>query len=389
MMQRDEETLLDSWFRYYGHLFGFDSLSVFDNRSMNPDVIATLKKYEALGSRIYWGFDRVEDFEGKGFHFANVIRSWDYDLDYDFAIPLDCDEFLAVFTPHGLSCDRQTIHDYLDSLIGSRQAIGIEWSLYNVPAQPGWFRPELYRKGFFPSRSIEFLDHGFHEPRSRAVPGRRETHLAYVHLHNKSYLMTLEHAKRKLAHFVDVEDRDAVKAYVGPGSHLINHFVLTEEQFLGKYETVVTVWFGAFVRLLVSLAATWPDLASASTAHPLESAGGTVVRFPHRPAGSCAIGEVAFDAKDYVAANPDVAGSSSTPLMHFIRFGHGEGRPLSATSPDGPDTPGGDARLIQKGRAAAADDTSGTPPPLLPPKRQPARSRRPPAGASAGGGSAK
>ena len=219
------------------------------------------------------------------------------------------------------------------------------------------------------------------------MPGRRERHLTYVHLHNKSYLMALKHAKRKLAYFIDVEDRDAVKAYVGPGSHLINHFVLTEEQFLGKYETVVTVWFGAFLRLLASLAATWPDLASTSTAHPLESAGGTVVRLRHRPAGSCVTGEVAFDAMDYVAVDPDVVGSSLTPLMRYIKLGYGEGHLHSATFPDGPDTPGGDA-LIQKGRVAT-DDTSGTPPPSLPPKRQPSRLRRLPASTSAGRDSAK
>ena len=175
MMQRDAETLLDTWFKYYDYLFGFDSLSVFDNRSMNPDVIATLTKYEALGSRIYWRFDRVEDFEGKGFHFTNVIRFWDHDLEYDFAIPLDCDEFLAVFTPHGLSCDRHTIHDYRNGLIGSREAIGIEWSLYNVPAQPGWFRPELYRKRFFSSRANFLITVSTSQDREPCPAGARRT----------------------------------------------------------------------------------------------------------------------------------------------------------------------------------------------------------------------
>ncbi len=328
MMQRDEETLLDSWFRYYGHLFGFDRLSVFDNRSVNPDVIATLRRYESLGSRIYWGFDRVEDFEGKGFHFTNVIRSWDEEHEYDFAIPLDCDEFLTVFTQSGLSCDRETIHAYLDGLIGTHQAIGIEWSLYNVPGRAGWFRPELYQKGFLPRGSIEFLDHGFHEPRSRLEAGRRETRLAYVHLHNKSYAMTLEHAKRKLAHFVDVEDLDAVRSYVGPGFHLVNHFLLTEADFLRKYDRVPTIWFGAFLRLLTDLGAPWPELASALPSHPLEPIDAVIMRLPPGLDAWLPMHEVAFHAGRYVTANPDVAQSTSAPLMHYLRFGHGEGRRL-------------------------------------------------------------
>ena len=117
MMQRDEETLLNTWFRCYNYLL------CLDNRSMNLDVIATLKKYGALGNRVYLELDRVGDFEGKRFHFTNVTSSWDHDPDYNFAIPLDCDEFLAVFMPHGLFCDHQTIHNYLDELsVASRRS---------------------------------------------------------------------------------------------------------------------------------------------------------------------------------------------------------------------------------------------------------------------------
>lgn len=342
MMQRDEETLIDTWFKYYGYLFGFENITVFDNGSEIESVITTLRTYEKVGCRIYWDYKRVEDFEGKGFHFTNIIRSWDHDHDYDFAIPLDCDEFLAVFSDNGISCSREAVHKYLDGLIGTKQAIGIEWSLYNVPQKPSWFRPELYRKGILPRSSIDFLDHGFHEPRSRLAPGKRETHLAYFHLHNKSYTTTIEHAKRKLAHLVDVENLSALKAYIGPGFHLINHFLLTEKEFLCKYDKVLTVRCDEFTNLLKALSASWPELAGAGDEY-LTDDSNIIIRLPGKAERMGLAQEVCFSAAAYLELNSDIKNSSSTPLMHYIRFGHGEGRDFASRE------------ILSKGKLAVND----------------------------------
>ncbi len=164
MMQRNDHLLLDAWFRYYGYLFGFENLDVFDNGSTDEGVIETLKTYERTGARVYWQYGRLEDFHAKGFHFTNIIQNWEASENYDFAIPIDCDEFLAVFTDSGLSCQKDQIHSYLDSLKGERRALGVEHSLYNVPGKRGYYCASPYPKGFFSAGTIGTLDHGFHEP---------------------------------------------------------------------------------------------------------------------------------------------------------------------------------------------------------------------------------
>ena len=216
-------------------------------------MIETLKTYERAGARVYRQYGRLEDFHAKGFHFTNIIQNWDASENYDFAIPTDCDEFLAVFTDAGLSCQKDQIHAYLDSLKGEPRALGIEHSLYNVPAKPGYYCASPYPKGFFSAGTIGTLDHGFHEPVSRMAGGRRGTRITYLHFHNKPFADLLEGAAISWHILSTVTDIDALRAFTGPGRHLTRYFLMSETDYMSESNERLLLKFKQFSYLMKGL----------------------------------------------------------------------------------------------------------------------------------------
>ena len=302
MMQHDEGDALTRWLAHYSGLFGFENLSIVDNASKDPYTLNLLRKAEQCGVTIYWGFDTVADSTGKGGHFVNIIRSWDVDGKYDFALPLDCDEILAVFTPEGLTTDHAAIQQELDSLRGARNALRIDMSLFNVVGRPGWFAPNhSFYKGFLPARSVESIDNGQHEPKSKLEPGHRVTNLTYLHWHNKPYEVARASARRRLTPFVNVDDPSALASYLAfpggaPECHLVDLLCWTEEAYLRRYDSSVKVF-----------------VPPSGTSNLF-----MIGQEPH-----------VWSAEHYLRQNEDVRASSSTVLHHYLRYGFSEGRHLS------------------------------------------------------------
>jgi hypothetical protein len=300
MMQRDEGETLARWLSHYGGLFRFDNLTILDNGSMDVDTILLLREAERAGAQVIWGLTSPSDFPNKGEHVRNVIMAWDKHSNYDFALPVDCDEILAVFTDAGLTANHDAIHAALRGLKDITSSLRIDLSLFNVPGQPGWFAPHrTFHKGFLPKRSIESIDEGFHNPVSRLAPHHAVTTLAYLHWHNKSFEYSVAWAKRKLIGLVDTGNIEALKAYAAePGArgvHLVDILLMNEQQYTSRYEQEVQIYVP-------------PD----GTANLLRIAGGISV----------------WDSKRYLARHPDVVSYGFPCLHHYLRFGYLEGRPL-------------------------------------------------------------
>ncbi|GBQ20324.1 hypothetical protein AA0472_0105 [Acetobacter estunensis NRIC 0472] len=323
MMQRDETLLLEPWFRHYGHLFGFENLVVLDNGSIEPDVLATLDRYARAGAQVVRGLGRTMDFEAKGQYVRQIIEHWDTEEDYDFALPVDCDEFLATYTAGGLSCARGAIHATLDALIGEQRAMQIRFNPANVPGVAGGFLPMDFPKKFVARGTVGEVDLGYHAITSRVAEGFVETTLAYLHMHNKPFPMLVEHAARKLRDRVDVTDKKALKSFVGAGMHLIDYFFMTEEDYLARFANGVFLRFPGVVNHFGALGvcnAFFGTLAPMEPERPLdlvelvEVVDGQVTR--SRP----------FDAQAYMALHADVAASDMSAFYHYCAFGMLEGR---------------------------------------------------------------
>ncbi len=324
MMQRDEALLLEPWLHYYGHLFGFENLTVFDNGSIQPSVIKTLQRFENVGVTVYWDFAGPENFEGKAFHFTNVIKGWDFGGDYDFALPVDCDEFIAVLGPDRIDCSRNAIHRAFDQLIDEKRTLGIEFSMFNVPGQPGLFRPQHYPKGFFARSTIKLLDHGYHYPITEEG-GRCETGLTYLHYHHKPFALMLDHCKRKLQGLIDIENPSAASNYTGSGNHLIKYLMMSEQEYLEEFENGLVIRFDGLDRLLRVLGPVDPALF-----HAEDNTDIVVDNLHVREPGIADAGWnlAPFDETEYYLANPDVALHRIEGLKHYFRHGFAEGRPL-------------------------------------------------------------
>ena len=321
MMQRDETQLLLPWLRHHGALFGFENLIVLDNGSRDAGVLATLARFERAGVRVERAHAAPRDFLDKGRHVARVIGELDAaaaaEDGYDFALPIDCDEFLAVFDEFGLSCSRRAIDRAFEALLGERRALGIEMSLTNVVGRPGWFAADTLQKGFLPAGSVLEVDHGFHHPRSRLEDGMRWTRFCFLHFHNKPFDTLVAHARRKLDGLVDHHDLDALRAYRGMNYHLVPYFFMTPAQYRAIPDRMLTLTVPGFTRLAAALGIDRMLFG--------EPAGETddAVRL-RLPGGA----PVAFEASTYLAAHPDVQAAGVAPLQHYLRHGWNEGRRL-------------------------------------------------------------
>ena len=94
-----EPLLLQAWLRHHAHLFGLENLTVFDSST------------DAATAKLLLGAQRagVDVRRGQGSETGCeqakiVMKSWRADeAALDFAIPLTCEEFLAVYTADGVS----------------------------------------------------------------------------------------------------------------------------------------------------------------------------------------------------------------------------------------------------------------------------------------------
>ena len=299
MMQKNEGDALARWLVHYCGLFGPRNLTILDNGSDEKLTLRYLDAAERSGVAVLRQFVRSHDFHEKGGHFGNIIKSWDHDHEYDFALPLDCDEILAVFTPAGLSSAFDDVHQEFDRLLGTRQALRLDMTLFNVPERPGWFAPiRHFHKGFLPAGSLHQLDNGQHAPTSRLERGYLSTRFTYLHWHNLSFKETVRRAKIKLKGYVDPDDRDALLRYVktpgAPSSHAAEIVLRTREEFLHMYDNDVQVFAG-----------------SSHSANIIQAGQTTFL----------------WDSQRYLELHKDVAERYElTALHHYLRMGFSEGR---------------------------------------------------------------
>lgn len=315
MMQRDEALLLPAWLAVHAYLFGFESLTVLDNGSTDPAVIDTLRRAERAGVDIRWQHVEPSDFVNKGVHFRNVVLGWDESgIGYDFALPVDCDEFPVVFTPTGLDCRRATIHATFDSLLGETRAFGIGYGLFNLPGRPRTFVLESNPRSFLPAHAVADIDHGLHHCRSRRAEGRCETDFGLLHFRNRPWPEMKQRVDRMLVALAG--------SPVLPEPHLLAVHGQSAAGFESTFADRLPVVFPHFARLLDALGIESGLLGTPTPSH--RAMQPDEVAFETQP------GErVAFDGAAYLARHPDVGQAGWPALVHYLVNGAGEGRPLA------------------------------------------------------------
>lgn len=237
MMQKNETELLKPWFHYHASIFDASNIYILDNGSTDKKVLSTLHSIESLGAKVIYEYNTNHDFERKGDIIGQLISDLD-DGSYDFFMPLDCDEFVAVYDQNGkISCEKLDIQYELNNNINSKDALVISGQLFNCPLNNNIFHYQETRKTFFTKKSFRSLDLGYHWGKSISL-GEHKTKITHFHFHNKPFNILIEHAKEKLKSRVDSFEPEYLKTYNGLGSHMVRYFLITEDEYLTQFENL-------------------------------------------------------------------------------------------------------------------------------------------------------
>ncbi len=303
-MQRNEGRRLRHWVEHHAAISGHRRLTILDNGSSDPDTIQVLAEARKRGCTVL-DFPGRHHFENKGSIVADVIRDWDQTRLYDFAIPCDADERLAVWTDEGVDASPAAVMAELARYVGSKSAFRIDTSLFNVPERAGWYAPDIhFHKSFLPARTIGSLDLGFHWAESRFTTGQRHTRLVWLHEHNGTFAEAQRNARWKLEDRVDLNDPAALDSYAAaglPGAHLVSTLSMTDTDYRARYDDRLRLSVGPRTELMLPGS-----------------------RDP-----------VPWNGKAYLLTHPDVARNwELTALQHYTRHGVTEGRLPSSLIPE-------------------------------------------------------
>lgn len=343
-MQKDEDYLLEPWIAYHGHLFGLHNLCVLDNGSTSPKTTALLADYESRGLRVCRSFSTREDYNRKGEIIGEIIKELDTTGGFDFIVPADCDEFLALRTSWGLTCQKESILGYIATLQGETRALRIPYQIINNPYEDDFYTYFTFYKTFFARGTFDYLDHGHHLGRTKGNPGHRDVDLVHIHFHRPPYAMLAERSRQKWLSTIKPENALADPAYDGSGVHLIPYFSMTEPDYWAHCMEDVQFYVPAFLNLLRQLGAplVFPrepyganlftrggfrevaeKLISASDRMDLGPITRTAMLVPH-VAGEPWV-KVYLEEGDYLRKHPDVHSSPGmTAMRHFCRHGYKE-----------------------------------------------------------------
>ncbi|GEC62086.1 hypothetical protein GOX01_24170 [Gluconobacter oxydans] len=328
-MQKNESKLLEAWIKYYGYLFGFDNLYILDNGSNESDIFEILNKYQKIGVNVDFSFNEKKDFDRKGEIISEIVHKWDdKNEDYDFVIPIDCDEFI-ILCDNGASISRSKIDNYLDNLIGKKEAFVMQKLFLNIPEDTSFFTPAIVPKSMFAKNTLGFLDHGFHHPRSSQSDETFITKLGYIHLHNKNFSDVLQAAKEKLEFYINTEDKDNLINYTGPGLHLVKYFFMDENIYKKSFLDNANVYIPDFHYLLDLLDVNLYNLFGTYSRYNINLKGKNgefLVRYANKDKTEYNIGF--FSENNYISNHEDLHGVSLDPLSHFSEYGHHENRKI-------------------------------------------------------------
>ena len=228
MMQRNEDLCLHPWMVWHGHLFGFENLYVIDHGSDDRVVQEILLRFEALGAHIM-RMPAAANYRLKGEYTTAIMRILQNSGNYDFLLPLDCDEFVVMRGTNGApNCEPVEILDYLSQLEG--EVFSVSENFLNILGHPEQFFALPYSKIFFRSGSVHEVDHGSHccLDNTPGAPCR----LVYVHFHHKHYARQRQASLEKLSPYVDIADKAALEAYRSVGWHLVSNVLKTEAEYM-------------------------------------------------------------------------------------------------------------------------------------------------------------
>ena len=264
-MQKNEDQCLMPWAKYHGYLFGFENILILDHGSTSRRTVTNLEILQSLGVHVE-RLPATAELKDKGRIVASGMAKFSA---ADFVFPIDCDEFLFCKAEDANpTCSRNIMLDHLSSLKNRTGKFQISENYLHVLGHPGYFWSQPYQKVFFKGGDCLSLDLGSHVGASRTGDEVHQSQLVYAHFHFKPYRINRELTREKLRTRVDLDDLEAVKAFKGPGAHLLQHHLCSEAEY---YQTLQinnkAIYFNELVNLFELLGID-PNFSMAGEALP-------------------------------------------------------------------------------------------------------------------------
>lgn len=324
MMQKNEVILLEPWLKWHGYLFGFENLTVIDNGSTRPEITDILEKYERVGVNIRRDFDKAADFVNKGSAVAQVARDMPAAEPDEILIPIDCDEFVALWREGKICTDRMKILAHFEELARIPGHYRVVTNLFNILGRPGWFWPQGAGKVIFRRRSFGGVDHGFHHGQSNPCSTETVSSIVYYHFHNKPHAEYVTSAWNKLLPFApDTLNSETLKDWKGAGGHLRIGIEAASDRFRGSpaFQSDIALFVPGLNDRLTALGGGGILIAPVDRDRPTDH---TIA--PYRDGDVIESEAFEFRSMDYLKNWPDIDQAGADPLFHWIFMGRHESR---------------------------------------------------------------
>ncbi|MBB4198012.1 hypothetical protein GGD83_001805 [Rhodoblastus sphagnicola] len=199
MIQKDEVDLLEPWILYHGDLFGYDNLYIWDNGSADPRIADLIEKWSDRGVRFFDGARRPERYRDKGRLLGDQIGNLERFAYYDFFLPLDCDEFIALKAIDGvIETRREKILAAFDALDPDADLFAVDYNHPNSLGVRNRFFGWEFNKKFVRNNAFVSMDHGGHTIVTKSAKPATPSPFAYIHFYYRPFAHMRENSRAKL-----------------------------------------------------------------------------------------------------------------------------------------------------------------------------------------------
>jgi tetratricopeptide (TPR) repeat protein len=324
MMQRGENLLLRPWLLYHGHLFGFENLFVFDDGSGSEGQSTTLQELAARGVHVDVAPVGPSDTEDVDALFSRRIAEFRAAGSYDIAVPLDCDEFVAINGSNGIECERAQILNEMDRMVEGGVDCRTEYCLENLPGHLDLYRYTDHQKCILLVEQFPDIQRGFRETTLPLTGEYGPTEIIYIRLPFGPFRIFVEKVSETLEPLVDITDPAALENYEGPHAHLKGYLFMSSDEYYAydfEYPHPVVRFRGLtrFFEALLDL----PAIRAVWEEGRPEELPDDVIEFD--------LDATPFRPSDYLAANETLPASGMDLFTHFLQGGFESGFPLNSS----------------------------------------------------------
>lgn len=238
MIHKDEIDLFEPWIIYHGELFGYENLYIWDNGSTDPKIPALIEKWTDRGVRFLDGARRAERFRDKGRIFEMQIKALERFGYYDFFLPLDSDEFVALKAVDGVIETRKDhILSAFDRLDPGADLFSVDYNYPNNWHNPRRFFGWQFNKRFVRRDSFVSMDQGAHDIVTRRRQEPTVTNFAFIHFHYRPFAHMRQNAIDKLILQPEIlkKSEDELRK-----NRLGRYIVMSEAEYYQEFATMDT-----------------------------------------------------------------------------------------------------------------------------------------------------